>query len=105
MLFVDVRFLEWKIKHGVPAARALAAVYPHNPLGDHNARQGIIDIDGVATKHYLLEELHTTMASHGLDVLETAKIEYPWDSEFDSPPSWMQAPFPWDWFVMARRKK
>jgi hypothetical protein len=75
------------------------------PLADNKARQGIIPVDGVATKHYLLEELRFLLADRGLDVDSTARIEYGWDTEFESPPRWMQKPYAWDWLVVARRRK
>ena len=55
------------------------------------------------TKHYLREELTTTAARFGLAVQEIEKIEYPWSSEFNSPPRWMRAPFPWDWLVLLQK--
>ncbi len=104
MLLVDVRFLEWQRKTGVKPFKALRSVYPSKPLADNKARQGIIDINGVATKHYLKEELTALLSSYKLDVLEAAKIEYNWDSELDQPPAWMKSPYPWDWLIVARRK-
>ena len=104
MLLVDVRFLQWKRRTGVIPSKALRSTYPLDPSGDNKMRQGIIAIDGVATKHYLKEELEMILSSHKLDVLEIAKIKYGWDSELEHPPAWMQAPYPWDWLVVARRK-
>ena len=105
MLLVDVRFLQWKRRTGVLPSKALKSVYPASPSADNKARQGIIAIDGVATKHYLKEELDVILSSHHMEVLETLKIEYGWGSELEHPPVWMQEPYPWDWLVVARRKK
>ena len=104
MLLVDIRFLQWKRRTGVIPQKALRSTYPSDPSGDNKMRQGIIAIDGVATKHYLKEELEMILSSHKLDILEITKIKYGWDSELEHPPAWMQAPYPWDWLVMARRK-
>lgn len=104
MLLVDLRFLQWKRRTGVIPQKALKSTYPSDPLADNKVRQGIIAIDGVATKHYLKEELEFILSSHKLEVLETSKIEYGWDSELEHPPAWMQAPYPWDWLVVARQK-
>ena len=103
VLMVDLRFVQWKRRTGVPPHKALSSTYPSAPRADNKARQGIIPIDGVATKHYLKEELEFILASHKMDVLEVSKIEYGWDSELEHPPAWMQAPYPWDWLVVARR--
>lgn len=104
MLLVDIRFLQWQLKAGISPVKALKNVYPSEPLRDNKARQGIFPIDGVATKHYLKEELEVILAAHKMDVHKIAKIEYGWDSELEAPPAWMQAPYPWDWLVVARKK-
>ncbi len=65
---------------------------------------GLINIDDVTTKHYLREEIVVTWEKAGFEILEIKKIEYGWDTEFDDVPSWMKAPFPWDWMVLARKK-
>ncbi len=102
-LLVDVRFTQWKKKRGFGAAKALRSVYPLKPAADNLARQGIFPIDGVATKHYLQEELRVLLSDHRMRLKEISKIEYPWDSEFEHPPQWMRVPYPWDWFVIAQR--
>ena len=73
-------------------------------LNSKGLEHGIVHIDGVPTKHYLREELEASLADRGFKVLDIDKLEYPWTTEFDAPPRWMKAPFPWDWFVVARRK-
>jgi hypothetical protein len=69
------------------------------------ACQGIIPINGVLTKHFFREELEVMLSGYGFKMLITEKIEYPWTSELDAPPRWMRAPYPWDWFVVARRQR
>lgn len=103
-LLVDLRFVQWKRRAGASFPGAVRAVYPRDPAADNKARQGILKIDGVATKHYLQEELCFLLKDAGLDVKETLKIEYGWDTEFNRPPRWMQAPYPWDWLILARRR-
>jgi hypothetical protein len=103
-LLVDLRFVQWKRREGASFPGAVRAVYPRDPATDNKARQGILKIDGVATKHYLQEELCFLLKDAGLDVKETLKIEYGWDTEFNRPPRWMQAPYPWDWLILARRR-
>ena len=65
--------------------------------------EGVVPIAGVATKHYLRDEIAALLEARGLRPLEFAKIEYPWTSEFAAPPRWMQAPYPWDWLCVARK--
>lgn len=102
-LLVDQRFVQWKWKHGASFSSAVRFVYPEDPRADHLARQGIMGIDGVATKHYLKEELLFILQDAGLAAEDTLKIEYSWKTEFDTPPRWMKEPYPWDWLVIARR--
>ncbi len=65
---------------------------------------GTIYLDGTPTKHHLKEELHFMLQNSGFEILQTDKVEYTWNTEFNNPPRWLKAPFPWDWLVVARRK-
>jgi 2-polyprenyl-3-methyl-5-hydroxy-6-metoxy-1,4-benzoquinol methylase len=69
-----------------------------------NIQQGNVDIDNVATKHYIREELLLLLAQENFIVTDTEKIEYDWTTEFVKPPRWLQKPGPWDWMVVARKK-
>jgi SAM-dependent methyltransferase len=64
-----------------------------------NAVQGIVHIDGVPTKHYLESELETLFTNIDFSVNAIDRLEYDWSTEFDSPPSWLKEPYPWDWLV------
>ena len=68
-------------------------------------RQGNAEIDNVATKHYLKEELALLLSIENCEVKECKKIEYSWSTEFLKPPKWLQEPFPWDWMVVAVKHK
>ena len=63
--------------------------------------EGVVRIDNVKTKHYLEPELEVLFQEAGFSELRIHKVEYDWSSEFESPPKWMKAPFPWDWCVSA----
>lgn len=78
---------------------------PETVIAPSEVLTGIVRIDKVPTKHYLKEELEVTLATQGLRVLETSKIEYPWTTEFPRPPKWMKEPGPWDWLVVAERER
>lgn len=66
-------------------------------------KQGNAFIDGVATKHYLEEELVLLLSKEKFKVEEIKKVEYNWKTEFNDPPKWLKAPYPWDWMVVAKK--
>ena len=65
--------------------------------------QGIVYIDNVPTKHYSASELEVLFGQAGLKITTLDKVEYHWNTEFQSPPSWMKAPYPWDWLVECKK--
>ncbi len=69
-----------------------------------NIKQGVTDIDNVPTKHYLKEELELLLALEGFEVKCVEKINYTWQTEFHTPPKWLQEPYPWDWMCVAVKK-
>ena len=68
-----------------------------------NAQQGNLDIDSVATKHYVKEELTILLMKEGFTVNQFEKIEYDWKTEFVNPPKWLKHPQPWDWMCVAMK--
>ncbi len=92
------RHAEIHLKDGWPerSARAAADVTGLTTAG---VRDGVLRRGGVKTKHYLREELELLLGSFGWAVDAIEKAEYEWSTEFESPPSWMGAPYPWDWVV------
>jgi SAM-dependent methyltransferase len=68
-----------------------------------NIRQGNAEIDNVATKHYLREELMLLLSQEGFLTEDCKKIEYSWNTEFIKPPQWLREPYPWDWMILARK--
>jgi hypothetical protein len=68
------------------------------------SRGGIINCGGVATKHYLKEELICLAKRFGFKIKSTKKITYPWSTEFSNPPKWMKSPLPWDWLILLEKK-
>ena len=70
-----------------------------------NIRKGNAEIDNVATKHYLREELMLLLSQEGFITEDCKKIEYDWKTEFIKPPVWLQEPHPWDWMVIARKNR
>jgi SAM-dependent methyltransferase len=105
-LLADHRLVEWHLRDGLEPREALRAAHELVKMPAANRlRQGVLNTGGTATKHYLQEEMVVMLRLHGLHVRRILKLEYPWSTEFESPPSWMQAPFPWDWLVIAEKGK
>ena len=67
--------------------------------------EGIVMIDTVPTKHYLISELYALFNSGNFVLQKLDRLEYGWETEFDSPPKWMQSPYPWDWVIEVKRVK
>jgi SAM-dependent methyltransferase len=101
-MLTDFRLIEVNLRNGFgPASAVRAGFEKSNPP----RLQGIVAIEDVPTKHYLKEELVALLERRGLRIREIRKIEYPWDTEFDSPPGWMKQPYPWDWLVVAQKTR
>lgn len=98
-LLTAYRHLQWNLRDGMAPLEAQRAA----ALNSEGLEHGIVRIDDVPTKHYLREELEALLNDRGFQVLDIEKIEYPWSTEFEAPPKWMKAPYPWDWFVAAKR--
>ncbi len=98
-LLTTYRHVQLNQRKGMDPVKAQKKALPDGDSWAH----GIVHIDNVPTKHYMAEELQALLADHGLVVEQVEKLEYPWDTEFTDPPGWMRAPFPWDWFLVARR--
>jgi SAM-dependent methyltransferase len=98
VLLTHARHAEWKARaSGEAQASGSEVSEGADPL------RGVVCIDAVPTKHWSADELVSLLAVHGLEVRDVRKIEYPWSTEFDRPPGWMKGPYPWDWFVEARK--
>jgi SAM-dependent methyltransferase len=103
MLYTQFRRIDWCLRDGMDCAEAVRDSTPsHGSV--RQLHQGIRPIDGVPTKHHLREELLVLLRNHEMDVLSVEKLTYPWTTEFDDPPAWMEGPSPWDWLVVARRR-
>ena len=97
----NFRLIEWNLRDGVKPSAAGRAGFTQ---GNHRLHEGLIHAGDVLTKHYLKEELIAILEKRRLEVVETAKIEYSWKTEFESPPRWMKGPYPWDWLFVARKR-
>ena len=103
--FVADRYLQWNVRSGMTPARAMKAACSSVRSRELNiAAHGVVEIGGSATKHHLREELTDRLSGVGFSVEEIVKVEYGWQTEFNDPPRWMKAPYPWDWCVVATRR-
>ncbi len=96
VLLTAQRLAEWNRRRRV-------ARLPDKILSRQHPETGIVKIEGVPTKHYLRAEMEGELSARKLQVVETHKIEYEWDTEFDVAPDWMREPYPWDWLFLAKR--
>lgn len=104
-LFSSWRLIDWYKREGVKPEN-ISADELHCFKGKKtDIIQGIMYIDNVPTKHYTENELRVLFEQAGLKITTLDKVEYHWNSEFQSPPSWMKAPYPWDWLVECKPAK
>ncbi len=102
MMHVGWSMIEWYKKEGLKPNKI-----PRHELSAFKANktdllQGIIDISGVPTKHYLQTEIEVLFRDIGFTIVSLEKIEYDWKTEFDHPPKWLKAPYPWDWLLLCK---
>jgi SAM-dependent methyltransferase len=106
MLFAQFRLIQWNLKSGMTHDQAVSASIEETESSlDLPLEHGMVDINGVATKHYLKEELIVLLKDLRFDIVSIEKVEYDWSTEFDQPPRWMKEPYPWDWLVLAKKRK
>ena len=99
-LLSDYRLIQWNLKQGFSYDEAVSDLDNDSSA---SLRQGLVEIDGVPTKHYLREELIAFLNDKPFDIVAIEKVEYSWDTEFDSPPKWMKEPYPWDWLLVLKK--
>jgi hypothetical protein len=103
-LLTHHRRMEWRRRNGIGDAGALPGSYVFSRESGRAIADGHLKITDVPTKHFLREELLVLLSSMRFEVRDTLKLEYSWTTEFDSPPRWMRAPYPWDWLVVCRKR-
>ena len=100
----NARLIEWNLKDGTAPGSAARTGFKKNRHDlERRIHEGIVQIDGVETKHYLGEELTILMKDRNMMPIDIQKIEYSWKTEFATPPRWMKDPFPWDWLCIAEK--
>jgi hypothetical protein len=97
------RLLEWYCREGTSRHAALRRLDAAVNKSTLSIVDGIIEIQGSPTKHYLREELLTLFANNRFHVLEELRIEYDWEEDFEDPPKWLNEPWPWDWLFVVEK--
>ena len=106
MLFAKFRLIQWNLKTGMTHDQAVSASIEETDGSlDLPLEHDMVDINGVATKHYLKEELIVLLKDLRFAIAYIEKVEYDWSTEFDQPPRWMKDPYPWDWLVLSKKRK
>lgn len=104
IFYASWRLVEWYKKEGVKPGRIPKSEFNYFKGGVTDVVQGIMNINGVPTKHYSAEEINVVFTEAGFQVTALEKLEYDWKTEFSSIPSWLKAPYPWDWMVECKKK-
>ena len=103
IMFSSWRLINWYKKEGVKPEQIPESELKYFSAPKRSIIEGIIHIDGVPTKHYSDPELRVLMDEAGLAITALERLEYDWNTEFPFPPSWMKAPYPWDWLVECKK--
>jgi SAM-dependent methyltransferase len=99
VFFSASRLIAQYERDGIPFGKIPKSELDYFNVSRKDLLQGLIKISGVKTKHYSHPELELLFDEVGLSVKKIERLEYDWDTEFASPPKWLQAPYPWDWIV------
>ncbi len=105
VMFSSWRLIDWYKKEGVLPEEIPPSELNYYKAGTRDLLQGIVHIDKVPTKHYSESELQVLLHEAKLVITAIEKLEYHWQTEFDSPPDWMKAPYPWDWLIECKKVK
>jgi len=105
ILYSSARMMEWYRKEGVAIEKIPNSEFSYYKGSKSDIVRGIMNINGVPTKHYLESEIQVFFADAKLAVTSIDRVEYEWNTEFSEPPGWMKAPYPWDWLVECRKTK
>jgi SAM-dependent methyltransferase len=103
ILYSSWRLVEWYKKEGVKPENVPSHELNYYKVNTTDMVQGVVKINGVPTKHYTQSEIQVIFREAGFNVTAIEKLEYSWETEFDSPPNWLQDPFPWDWMVEVEK--
>lgn len=104
MMYSTWRLIDWYRKEGVELEEIPRNELNYYPSKKFEILRGNVQINGVPTKHYSAPELEVILDEIGFRIHTFEKVDYEWTTEFESPPIWMKAPYPWDWLVVCTKK-
>lgn len=102
-LFTSWRMIDLYARDGIKPENIPAEEFHYNNQSALALFQGIIQIEGIPTKHYTESEIQVIFKDVGLEVTNIDKVEYDWNTELESPPKWLKDPYPWDWLVECKK--
>lgn len=103
VLYASWRLISLYKKEGVALNEIPNTEFDYFKASKREIVEGIIYIDGVPTKHFGQSEIQVVFKEAGFTSVKVDKVEYNWDSELASPPSWLKDPYPWDWLVECKK--
>jgi len=104
-LYSTWRMIDWYGQEGIMPEKIPASEMGYFRGNKRTILQGIVQIDGVETKHYTHAELEVLMRRAGLETTALERLTYDWNTEFTDPPAWMGEPYPWDWLIECKKLK
>ncbi|MEW6128955.1 MAG: class I SAM-dependent methyltransferase [Acidobacteriota bacterium] len=103
VLYTQFRIAEWFAKLNKRRKNPLYEKLSDGSLKNFSIPNGILNIENVATKHYVKEELLVLLHRVGLEVKSFEKVEYDWRLELDESADELTPPYPWDWLVVCEK--
>lgn len=106
-LYANERLIEWNRRSGLRGRALFREGIAPTARAAADLLHGVIDLDGSRTKHFLCGEALATFADARFELLEQARVEYPWSAYFELPGGkplrFLREPLPWDWLFVLRR--
>ena len=93
--------IECRVAQGQGRKKAVRAVAPLARKEVQSLVEGIVDIGGTPTKHYMHDELVQQLEDAGFAVATVTRVEFPWSEVLDDLPQDLQKFHPWDWLAVA----
>ncbi len=93
--------IECRVEQGGKRSKATRSASRAADKEIHSLVEGICSVGGVATKHYMQDEIGQLVSGVGFNVTSIDRVEFPWAEELDHVPESLGQPYPWDWMVRA----
>ena len=93
--------IECRVEQGGKRSKAVRSASRIADKDIHSLVEGICSVGGVATKHFMQDEIGQLASGVGFNVTSVDRVEFPWSEELDHVPETLGPPYPWDWMVRA----